>query len=776
MLAWIPSEPGRKFPYGNIPISILSKMREVDNRKNSMHSPKVRKPHSPGELCVNSGRQDVYVNVAIQHGSDAHRESRDDNASKPVTSPSTDPEESLSESLSWSASPPERGKRELPPDSSALFQQSPLLQKGTGLQRRNFDDVDADKYNKERLKKQRQTNTSDSGSDLEMVLPNELKNKNNNKNTVDVSANEDDGTIEKAFNGPIAMKDSANVTGTSPLDKSTPKKNLSTIIPDTPFALLQRNKELKPVKSSSGKHGLLIGTDRKNEGNSPSYGYEDESTVQKSVSSEDEIQSTGTGNDVERGQYSSTCKIQKRNNDFLTEATSQKKKMKLEHSAIDLLEKLSSVTNTAQGSHKTEEKYLRTLVATKENDSSAKVTMASLNTLEDAALGSSHSYRKQATSYQLPRPSTADMDEPSSLQSRHASTEMAAIVRPSNDSRGGEMVMNTHNSGTSHRNTPISTARSRPDLRPSRLVMSHPNLVALDNEVYTNFRETYTDYKGNLKHFLGICRMIYKTQMSNNSLHWTSWDDFVVRHSTEYKPFLINCAYEGEEVITYEQYYRDWVEEPFHKMQVLTPSTLQKVLSASIESPSSASYTSAVSVPLDDRMFDYSLANQNKRSHEPSSLHDHNDELNKHATLPKEKPKRETKYSSANNVINANLESPASQNSIPSSTSRKACHITSHFESRYDERQGGYIHNLSTRNPATSRSPAASSPLNSNKNGKVLPKAKQDRSLCSASGTKEGERQERRSKPPIFPLSNIAKSTSTLSTSQLLVYNLIFLN
>jgi len=125
-----------------------------------------------------------------------------------------------------------------------------------------------------------------------------------------------------------------------------------------------------------------------------------------------------------------------------------------------------------------------------------------------------------------------------------------------------------------------STLTMNTSSRPMEGMSTDQSTAAGQLRIYTAFKAAYSSYSGDLKHFANLCRMIYKLTQGQRLLHRSLWDDFIIRHKTDYPAYLMQCAEEGTSVKTYDAYYQDEIEEPIHIRRIVTPLTLEAVLSS----------------------------------------------------------------------------------------------------------------------------------------------------------------------------------------------------
>lgn len=98
-------------------------------------------------------------------------------------------------------------------------------------------------------------------------------------------------------------------------------------------------------------------------------------------------------------------------------------------------------------------------------------------------------------------------------------------------------------------------------------------------DVLSKFRSAYPSYTGDEKRFLARCRMVERLH-TGKKLHRSLWDDFVIRHETDYLPYAQRCDEEGDDARPYAEYYHDEFDKPQHTRRVLAPDSLQKFLAS----------------------------------------------------------------------------------------------------------------------------------------------------------------------------------------------------
>lgn len=111
---------------------------------------------------------------------------------------------------------------------------------------------------------------------------------------------------------------------------------------------------------------------------------------------------------------------------------------------------------------------------------------------------------------------------------------------------------------------------------PTEPLQLSPNLIP--QNIFDKFREAYPTYPGDLKHFVAICRKIDQLLKANRIMHQSLWDDFIVRHKTDYSQYLGRCAEEAEDAIPFEKFYETEIEGPQYQKRVIHRRNLDEVL------------------------------------------------------------------------------------------------------------------------------------------------------------------------------------------------------
>lgn len=103
------------------------------------------------------------------------------------------------------------------------------------------------------------------------------------------------------------------------------------------------------------------------------------------------------------------------------------------------------------------------------------------------------------------------------------------------------------------------------------------------SNIFDRFHIAYPNYTATLEQFLAICKKIKRLFEADRMEHQSLWDDFIIRHKTEYPNFLRRCADQAEDPVPYEKFYRNEIDEPQFVSRIITPKTLHEAVSLGAE-------------------------------------------------------------------------------------------------------------------------------------------------------------------------------------------------
>ncbi len=102
-----------------------------------------------------------------------------------------------------------------------------------------------------------------------------------------------------------------------------------------------------------------------------------------------------------------------------------------------------------------------------------------------------------------------------------------------------------------------------------------------DPGLFARFKKEYPDYTGNASHFGKICSKIENLARVDRMEHPSLWDDFIIRHKTDYPQYTSQCMEDALDPVPYERFYRDAIEEPKYTKRVVIPKTIHEVVAKS---------------------------------------------------------------------------------------------------------------------------------------------------------------------------------------------------
>lgn len=95
--------------------------------------------------------------------------------------------------------------------------------------------------------------------------------------------------------------------------------------------------------------------------------------------------------------------------------------------------------------------------------------------------------------------------------------------------------------------------------------------------IFDQFKAAYRDYAATSEQFVAICRKIERLVKDGHMLHQYLWDDFIIRHKTEYSTYLRSCANTAEDPLPYEQFYHENIVKPLFTNGIVKPENLYQV-------------------------------------------------------------------------------------------------------------------------------------------------------------------------------------------------------
>lgn len=111
---------------------------------------------------------------------------------------------------------------------------------------------------------------------------------------------------------------------------------------------------------------------------------------------------------------------------------------------------------------------------------------------------------------------------------------------------------------TIHRHAPLNTA-------------FNPRVLA---SLLKRYRTAYPTYQGNEKAFTSALRLIISLRSQPREPHPSLWDDFIFRKLDDYKAHLQYCIDEGENALSYQDYYHIHVKRPERSEDVINEEAI----------------------------------------------------------------------------------------------------------------------------------------------------------------------------------------------------------
>ncbi|KAL6716606.1 hypothetical protein ACLMJK_006173 [Lecanora helva] len=124
----------------------------------------------------------------------------------------------------------------------------------------------------------------------------------------------------------------------------------------------------------------------------------------------------------------------------------------------------------------------------------------------------------------------------------------------------------------------LDVSPSRPRIH-SSAVQSALGADHARQTIFDRFKVAYPTYHGDRRHLIAMCKKINSLLNSGRVEHPALWDDFIVRHKTDYQQYVQHCAEEVEDPLRYEDFYRIKIEEAKCRKRLITLKTLGEVLS-----------------------------------------------------------------------------------------------------------------------------------------------------------------------------------------------------
>lgn len=96
-------------------------------------------------------------------------------------------------------------------------------------------------------------------------------------------------------------------------------------------------------------------------------------------------------------------------------------------------------------------------------------------------------------------------------------------------------------------------------------------------DLFHQFKAAYPSYTATSEQFVAICRKIERLVKDGHMIHQYLWDDFIIRHRTEYPTYLSFCAEKADDPIPYEKFYHSNIVKPLFTNGVVKPENIHQV-------------------------------------------------------------------------------------------------------------------------------------------------------------------------------------------------------
>lgn len=519
-------------------------------------------------------------------------------------------ESSSSDVLSWAATNSDVANGGLPPDSS--FLQDQLSDRLGGSQRQQLGyKTTKNALNHETAKNHLpidepsskwRPDTPDEDSGLEMCLPGKMQTQASHSsanfgNNAKLTMHEEGSHHSKLQLEPHSYLEAENrnrgdleheisISGHRSY-QNIPEGDSKMIVPNTPSHVVNRTRRLSRREIADDHEQFKVQSENETinnpSGSCPAaekMAYTKDNTAILQIGAIDSNSTPSASvNNISLGYEE--CEKEQRNGDYDT--LGGHKKLKTQHSAYEPIQNSPAFLESACQAQEAKRDFLHMLAATKMDNSFTNGTCKSSyvtgppNERESQSTPEHASIIPITMKNALPNRDRSGPNSSGSMQSQTSAHNPKTITFQSM-SQGISEGFHESAEGAKLSTETVSAFTGQGNEKPCESAPTNPGSPLVNNVVYITFREVYQDYTGDLKHFLGICRLIEISQRAGTAQHRSLWDDFIVKHITDYGPYLISCNAAEEKPITYEQYYRDRVDEPCHNKRVLTPESLREAL------------------------------------------------------------------------------------------------------------------------------------------------------------------------------------------------------
>ena len=214
--------------------------------------------------------------------------------------------------------------------------------------------------------------------------------------------------------------------------------------------------------------------------------------------------------------------------------------------------------------------------------SAEKPNMEWQSTYADGGLGPFRQPEK-ITETVLRQPIVATVEKPDLLLTQDLQSDLHSVSTKLEALSNTETSQQTQRSGQAQTLPELMTpAMSVSDIQHTTSPKPNPP-TAVDEaieeaDVFTRFKKTYPEYNGTKEHFHGMCKKIDQLLRADRMEHRSLWDDFIIRHKTDYPTYLQRCVDNVEDAKSYERFYRDEIDGPRFTQRIVQPGSLREIV------------------------------------------------------------------------------------------------------------------------------------------------------------------------------------------------------
>lgn len=182
-------------------------------------------------------------------------------------------------------------------------------------------------------------------------------------------------------------------------------------------------------------------------------------------------------------------------------------------------------------------------------------------------------------------PVTASVEQPSLLLAQSIQSDLHSVSTKLEGLSSTDVSQRTDRSGQAQPLPELMTPalsvaeipqRVSPAVKDLTQAEEHPPLLG----IFPRFKATYPDYLGTEEHFVNMCKKIHHLVRADRMEHKSLWDDFIIRHKTDYQQYCQQCMDNAEDPKPYERFYQEEVDGPKYNKRIVLPTTLGEMIPA----------------------------------------------------------------------------------------------------------------------------------------------------------------------------------------------------